>query len=105
MIEKVPKHANLLKEIMSKRMKIKVGEQVEINASCSVIISQRIPQKLKDPGNFTNLIKIRKLQFNKALCDLSASINLMPLSIFEKLRSGDLRNTQVALELVDRSFV
>ncbi|KAA3461312.1 methanol O-anthraniloyltransferase-like [Gossypium australe] len=35
---------------MSKRRKIKVGEQVSISVSCSVIISKQVPQKLKDLG-------------------------------------------------------
>lgn len=39
-IEKVPKYAKFLKEIMSMRRKNKVGEQVNISASCSVIISK-----------------------------------------------------------------
>lgn len=64
LIEKVPKDAKFLKETMSKRKKIKVGEQVEINTSCNAIISKQIPQKLKDLGSFTFPIKIGNVQFN-----------------------------------------
>ena len=42
--------------------------------------------------------------FEKALCDLWASINLMPLSIFKNLGLGEARPTIVTLQLVDRSF-
>lgn len=45
------------------------------------------------------------LQFGKALCDLGTSINLMPLSVFEKIRIGDLRNNHVTLQLADRSSI
>ncbi|GJV83548.1 reverse transcriptase domain-containing protein [Tanacetum coccineum] len=38
-----------------------------------------------------------------ALTDLGASINLMPLSIFEKLNLQRLTNTKMILELADRS--
>jgi hypothetical protein len=48
---------------------------------------------------------IGQLQFNKALCDLGASINLMPLSIFKKLGLGELKPTNMSFQLVDRSLV
>lgn len=90
---------------MSNHRKIRVAKQVEINASCNAIISRRIPRKLKDPDNFTIPIKIGNLQFNRDLCDLGASINLMCLSVFEKLVLGELRNKQVILQFVDKSHV
>ena len=37
------------------------------------------------------------------MCDLGASINLMPLSIFRKLGLGEARPTTVLLQLADRS--
>ena len=40
--------------------------------------------------------------FEKALCDLGASINLMPLSIFKKKSLGEARSTTVTLQLTDR---
>ncbi|KAA3487340.1 Retrovirus-related Pol polyprotein from transposon opus [Gossypium australe] len=69
---------------MLRHRKIKVGEQVNINASCSTIILTQ----LKGLGNFMIPIEIGNIHFNRALCDLGASINLMPLSIYEKLGSS-----------------
>ena len=40
----------------------------------------------------------------KALCDLGASINLMPLSIFRKLGLKEVQPTNVTLQLADRSI-
>ena len=37
------------------------------------------------------------------ICDLGASINLMPLSIFESLKNGMLLPTSLTLQLADRS--
>ncbi|KAA3452530.1 Transposon Ty3-I Gag-Pol polyprotein [Gossypium australe] len=88
LIEKVPKYAEFLKEIMPKHRKINVGEQVSISISYSVIISRQVTQKLKDPGSFTISIEIGSTHFNRALCELGTSINLIPLSIFEKLGSS-----------------
>ncbi|GJZ39648.1 reverse transcriptase domain-containing protein, partial [Tanacetum coccineum] len=39
-----------------------------------------------------------------ALADLDASINLMPLSVFEKLNLQRLTKTRMVLELADRSI-
>ncbi|KAA3477000.1 bromodomain-containing protein [Gossypium australe] len=105
LIEKVPKYAKILKETMARHKKIKVGEQFNLSASYSVIISRQVLRKLKDPGNFTIPIEIRSIHFNRALCDLRASINLMPLSIFEKLELGNLKAIQITLQLVVKSSV
>jgi len=40
---------------------------------------------------------------SKALCDLRASINLMPLSIFKRLGIGEVKPTMITLQLADRS--
>ena len=42
--------------------------------------------------------------FEIALCDFGASINLMPWSIFKKLKLGEARLTTITLQLVDRSL-
>ncbi|KAL2242611.1 UNVERIFIED_CONTAM: Retrovirus-related Pol polyprotein from transposon 17.6 [Sesamum indicum] len=41
----------------------------------------------------------------KAMCDLGASINVMPLTIFESLKVGPLKETGVVIQLADRSVV
>ncbi|XP_024042820.1 uncharacterized protein LOC112099628 [Citrus clementina] len=40
---------------------------------------------------------------DRALCDLGASFNLMPLSVFKQLGVGECRPTTVTLQLADRS--
>ena len=51
-------------------------------------IQQTLPQKKPDPGRFLIPCNIGTMTFEKALCDLGLGINLMPLSVMEKL--GDL---------------
>ncbi|KAL0400113.1 UNVERIFIED_CONTAM: hypothetical protein Sradi_2354600 [Sesamum radiatum] len=41
----------------------------------------------------------------RAMCDLGASINVMPLTIFKSLNVGPLNETGVVIQLVDRSIV
>ena len=43
------------------------------------------------------------LHFAKALCDLGASINLMPFSIYKKLGLGDQKPTAMRLQMADRT--
>ncbi len=43
------------------------------------------------------------MNIDKALCDLGASVSMMPLSICQKLNVGKLKPTIISLHLVDRS--
>ena len=42
--------------------------------------------------------------FEKALCNLGANINLVPLSIFKKLNLGEAHPTTITLQLANRSL-
>ncbi|XP_038896562.1 uncharacterized protein LOC120084817 [Benincasa hispida] len=64
-----------------------------------------IPPKMGDPGSFTIPYSIGGIYIGQALCDLEASINLMPLSIFKQLNVGQLTPTMVTLQLADKSLV
>ncbi|KAI3698001.1 hypothetical protein L6452_31110 [Arctium lappa] len=63
--------------------------------------SQPLPS---DPGSFTIPCSIGGKEVGHALCDLGASINFMPLSVFNKLGIGEVRPTTVTLQLADRSL-
>ena len=60
-------------------------------------------QKKEDTGAFTIQCTIGLLNFAKALCDLGASINLMPLSFYKKLGLGDPNPTAMRLLMADRT--
>ncbi|XP_070057861.1 uncharacterized protein [Nicotiana tomentosiformis] len=59
---------------------------------------------LEDPGAFTIPCTIDNADFAKALCDLGASINLMPYSVFKTLGIGKPRLTSMRLQMVDRTM-
>nr|GEZ87905.1 hypothetical protein [Tanacetum cinerariifolium] len=65
---------------------------------------KKLPEKLGDPGRF--LIPCDFLEFDNclALADLGASINLMSLSIWKKLKLPTLNDTKILLELADRTI-
>nr|GEZ28623.1 reverse transcriptase domain-containing protein [Tanacetum cinerariifolium] len=57
-----------------------------------------------DPGRFLVPCDFTGLDNCLALADLGASINLMPLSIWKKLRLPTLNDTKMVLELADRTI-
>nr|GEV77121.1 reverse transcriptase domain-containing protein [Tanacetum cinerariifolium] len=75
-----------------------------LNENCSAVVLKKLPEKLDDPGRF--LIPCDFLEFDNclALTDLGASINLMSLSIWKKLRLPTLNDTKMVLELADRTI-
>ncbi|XP_058744376.1 uncharacterized protein LOC131616994 [Vicia villosa] len=100
-ITQMPSYAKFLKEILSNKKKLEDNETITLTAECSAIIQNKMPPKLKDPGSFSIPCNIGKFVIDKALCDLGASISLMPLSICEKLNMGDLRPTKMSVQLAD----
>nr|GEW52864.1 reverse transcriptase domain-containing protein [Tanacetum cinerariifolium] len=67
------------------------------------IILKKLPKKLGDPGKFLIPCGFSELKC-KAIADLGASINLMPLFVWKKLGLPDLIPTQMTLELANRAI-
>ncbi|XP_022883336.1 uncharacterized protein LOC111400130 [Olea europaea var. sylvestris] len=95
--QKMPSYAKYLKDIISNKRKLEDHEAVMLTEECSAKIHNKLPPKLKDPGSFTVPCKIGEIYFDKILCDLGASINLMLLSVFRKLGLGEAKATTVTL--------
>nr|GFA82425.1 reverse transcriptase domain-containing protein [Tanacetum cinerariifolium] len=67
------------------------------------VILEKLPEKLGDPRKFLIPCGFSELKC-KALADLGASINLMPLSVWRKLGLPDLIPTQMTLELANHAI-
>ena len=104
-INQMLNYAKFLKKILIKKKKIAEEGIVNLIATCSAVIQRSLPAKMKDPGSFTIPCSIGKYEFKKALCDSSASINLMPLSVVHRLNLGELLPTTITLQMADRSMV
>uniref|UniRef100_A0A1S3Z5B0 Reverse transcriptase domain-containing protein n=1 Tax=Nicotiana tabacum TaxID=4097 RepID=A0A1S3Z5B0_TOBAC len=81
----------------------KFFEMLKQIQTCSAVVTRPIAEKLSDPGSFTIPCTIGTFSFAKALCDLEASINLMPLAIYKRLGIGRVRPTSMLLQLADRT--
>ena len=100
----MPNYAKFMKEILCKKKKIAGEGIVNLIATCSAVIQRSLPTKMKDPSSFTIPRSIGNYEFKKALCDLGASINLMPLSVVQRLSLGELAPTTIILQMADRSM-
>ena len=101
-IEQIPSYVKFMKEILSKKRRLSHFKTVNLTKECSDILQRKLPQKLKDPDIFTIPCTIGSSIFERALCDLGASINLMPLSIFRQFRLGEAHPTTVTLQFANR---
>jgi len=67
----------------------------------SVEIPTAFPPKLSNPGSFSILCIVGKVETERALCDLGASVSLMLYSLFHKLHLGPLQPSPFLLQLAD----
>nr|GFB48129.1 reverse transcriptase domain-containing protein [Tanacetum cinerariifolium] len=100
----MPKFAPMFKKLLNNKDKLIELTKTPLNKNCSSVVLKKFPEKLGDPGRF--LIPCDFSEFNNclALADLGASINLMSLSIWKKLRLPTLNDTNIVLELADRTI-
>nr|GEY01335.1 reverse transcriptase domain-containing protein [Tanacetum cinerariifolium] len=99
----MPKYQKMLKALMSNKEKLQELASTSLNENCSTVILKKLPEKLVDPGKFLIPCGFSELKC-KALADLGASINLMPLSVWKKLGLPELIPTRMTLELANRAI-
>nr|GEU33067.1 reverse transcriptase domain-containing protein [Tanacetum cinerariifolium] len=101
----MPKFAPMFKKLLNNKNKLIELTKTPLNENCSTVVLKKLPEKLSDPGRF--LIPCEFFEFDNclALTDLRASINLMPLSIWKKLKLPTLNDTKMVLELADRTIL
>ncbi|GAU32930.1 hypothetical protein TSUD_152910 [Trifolium subterraneum] len=104
-LEQMSVYAKFMKELLTKKRKPLDDDTVDMTEECSAIIQKKLPQKKKDPGSFTIPCSIGNIVVGRALCDLGASINLMPLSMMKKIPGAVAKPTKMQLSLADRSIV
>jgi len=92
-----------MKNILRNKRKHEDHETIMLNKECSAFLQNKLPPKLKGSESFTIPCTIRGSYFEKALCDLGVSINLMHVSGLRTLGLREPKPTSVSLKLVDRS--
>ncbi|GJR68297.1 reverse transcriptase domain-containing protein [Tanacetum coccineum] len=98
----MPKFNKWLSSLLRNKEKLKEIAITTVNAECSAIIMNKVPEKLEDPRKFLIPCALQELDRTNALADSGASINLLPHSIYKQLRLGALTPTRMTLELANR---
>ena len=103
-IQQVPSYAKCLKDLCTHKRTTHVPKKAFLTSQVSSILSNQIPVKYKDPGCPTISCVIGDTFVEKALLDLGASVNLLPFSVYQALGLGELKKTNMTLQLADRSI-
>ncbi|XP_070014404.1 uncharacterized protein [Nicotiana sylvestris] len=102
-LKEMPGYAKMMKDLMSRKFDFQDLDTVTLAQTSSAVVTKLIAEKLSNPGSFTIPCTIGNFAFAKALCDLGANINLMPLAIYKRLGIGRARPTSMLLQLADRT--
>ncbi|XP_020240609.1 uncharacterized protein LOC109819318 [Cajanus cajan] len=100
----MPTYAKFMKVLLTKKTKFIEQEIIQLEVGCSALIQKNLPPKFKDPRSFTIPITIGNLSVRRALLDLGASINLMPLYMLDRVGKVEVKPTRITLQLADRSI-
>ncbi|KAL4272518.1 hypothetical protein GQ457_13G017520 [Hibiscus cannabinus] len=104
-LQQMPNYAKFLKDMVTRKKRIEEFETAAATETCLALMHNKVPAKKTDPDSFTIESFIGHNYPTKALCNLGASINLMPKSVFQKLGIGEAKPTTVMLQLADHSYV
>ncbi|XP_074271351.1 uncharacterized protein LOC141595284 [Silene latifolia] len=74
-----------MKEILLCKRNTDNVETVALTEECSTLLQNKTPPKLDDPGSFSIPCHIGTYLINNALCDLGASVSVLPLSLAKRL--------------------
>ena len=77
---------------------------VKLTEECSDAILNQPPKKKEDPGVPMISFLIFNQYYEHALCDLGASVNIMPMVIYEKLLYPALSPTYMCVQLADSTI-
>ncbi|GKE87703.1 hypothetical protein Tco_1565178 [Tanacetum coccineum] len=78
----MPRFAPTIKSLLVNKEKLLELAKIPLNENCSAMLLKKLPEKLGDPGKFLIPCDFPGIDVCHALADLGASINLMPLSIW-----------------------
>nr|GEU38992.1 hypothetical protein [Tanacetum cinerariifolium] len=93
-----------IKSLLTNKEKLFELARTPLNEHCSAVLLNKLPEKLRDPSKFLIPCDFPGMDECFALADLGASINLMPLSMWNKLSLPELSPTCMTLELADPSI-
>nr|GEX02244.1 hypothetical protein [Tanacetum cinerariifolium] len=100
----MPKFGPSIKSLLTNKDKLCELARTPLNEHFSTNLLKKFPEKLGDPDKFLIPCDFLEKAECLALAYLGARINLMPLSVWNKLSLPDLSPTCMTLELTDHSI-
>nr|GFA65934.1 reverse transcriptase domain-containing protein [Tanacetum cinerariifolium] len=100
----MPKFGLSIKSLLTNKDKLCELARTPLNEHCSTVLLKKLPEKLGNPVKFLIPYDFPRMAECLALVNLGASINLMPLFVWNKLSFPDLSPTCMTLELADHSI-
>nr|GEU37024.1 reverse transcriptase domain-containing protein [Tanacetum cinerariifolium] len=98
----MPKFGPTIKTLLTKKDKLCELARTSWNEHCSAVLLKKLPEKLGDSDKFLIPCDFPGMAECLALVDLDASINLIPLSMWNKLSLPNFSPTCMTPELADR---
>ncbi|GKB49388.1 hypothetical protein Tco_0900141 [Tanacetum coccineum] len=90
-----------MKDLVANKQLTEDDDEVRMSPRCSTLLHNLLPPKENDPGSFILPCSIGRLDFNNALADQGASINIMPFFMFKRLGMGKLKPINMVIEMAD----
>ena len=90
----VPTYAKYIMDILGNKQTLPTTQVVQLTKECSAAILDPLLVKKKDPGCPTITCSIGDQHFLNALCDLGASVSVMPKVVYDKLNHHALHHSR-----------
>ncbi|XP_072071953.1 uncharacterized protein [Arachis hypogaea] len=103
-IHQVPKYAKFLKDLCMNKDRIHELETILLGSSISALMGA-ILEKYVDSGTCLVSCVIDGVQFIDCMCELSACVSIMPLSIYHVLKLPPLKRSAARFVLADKSII
>nr|GEX12989.1 reverse transcriptase domain-containing protein [Tanacetum cinerariifolium] len=100
----LPMFGPTIKSLLTNKDKLFELARTLLNAHCSTVLLKKLPKKLEDPDKFPIPCDFPGMDECFALADLDASINLMSLSVWNKISLPELTLTLTTLKLAGWSI-
>nr|GEW16969.1 hypothetical protein [Tanacetum cinerariifolium] len=98
----MPKFGPTIKTLLTNKEKLSELARTPLNKHCLAVLLKKLPEKLGDLRKFLIPCDFLRMAECLALADLGASMNLMQLSVWNKLSLPELSPTCMTLKLADR---
>ncbi|XP_074271137.1 uncharacterized protein LOC141595064 [Silene latifolia] len=101
LITQVPSYAKFMKEILTRKRSFDEVETIAFTEECSALLQNKSPPKLADPGSFSIPCSIGTHTIDNALCDLGASVSVLPLSLAKMIGLTEFKCTNMTVQMAN----